>query len=489
MSEEKKISRRRYIRYAGGAVAAAVVAAAGYGVYQATQPPAPPPTTTTAPPVTVTTTAAPKTTAPGAPVKITLWTQETPPNRMARQNSILRMFESANPGITVELVGVGWDEIYPKLLSGIAAGNPPDIDFSIPGVTLAAYNAGGTVGDEGELDDLVKRLDAQFSLGEAEKKMSFWKGHYHAIPVFTLIMGVMVRKDVADKAGYPDGIVKTWEDYIAFCQYVKAHPKDPLTGGPQYGTFIPTQKGLIGTEILYNFVINAGGRSVADDGMTPVFNSPETVKALNYIKELAKYRPPGAEDWGWSEMTLPWENGMLASCPNWSTFLTSTVRDYPEIAKQQVYIENPVPASGGVRGSVMYPYAAFISKAAKKQGKLDACLKLLEYLLQPEVNGYLCAMEPLFFQSPHKAGYQSEAYRSDPINQQYWNVVETLQTAKLYGKLYGFEGGEPCLWIGEVEGTDLIAQVGLKVALGQMTAEEGAAWGQAEMEKIAAKYK
>jgi len=400
------------------------------------------------------------------------------------------MFEGENPGITVELVGVGWDEIYPKLLSGIAAGNPPDIEFSIPGVTLAAYNAGGTVGDEGELDDVVKRLDAQYSLGEAEKKMAFWKGHYHAIPVFTLIMGVMVRKDVAEKAGYPDGILKTWKDYLDFLGYVKNHPKDPLTGGPQYGTFVPTQKSLLGTEILYDLMINAGARTVADDGMTPIFNSPETVRALTYYKELAKYRPPGSEDWGWAEMTLPWENGMLASCPNWSTFMTSTVRDYPEIAKNQTYIENPVPETGtSVRGSVMYPYAAFISKVAKEQGKLDACTKLLEYLLKPEINGYLCAMEPIFFQSPHTAGYQSSAYRSDPINAQYWNVVETLQTARAYGKLYGFEGGEPCLWIGEVEGTDLIAQVGLNVALGKMTPEEGAAWGQSEMEKIAAKYK
>ena len=37
--EEKKISRRTYLKYAGGVVAAGVIAAAGYGYYEATLPP------------------------------------------------------------------------------------------------------------------------------------------------------------------------------------------------------------------------------------------------------------------------------------------------------------------------------------------------------------------------------------------------------------------------------------------------------------------
>ena len=52
MSEEK-ISRRKYLKYAGAAVAAGAVAAAGYGISQYYKPPTP--TTTTSPTVTVTT--------------------------------------------------------------------------------------------------------------------------------------------------------------------------------------------------------------------------------------------------------------------------------------------------------------------------------------------------------------------------------------------------------------------------------------------------
>lgn len=56
--DKKKITRRKYLRYAGGAVAAAVVAAAGYGVYEGTKP------TPTGPPTTAATTATTPTVSP-----------------------------------------------------------------------------------------------------------------------------------------------------------------------------------------------------------------------------------------------------------------------------------------------------------------------------------------------------------------------------------------------------------------------------------------
>ena len=49
MSDEKKVTRRGYLKYAGAAVAVGAVAAAGYGAYQYSQPapttPKPSPTT------------------------------------------------------------------------------------------------------------------------------------------------------------------------------------------------------------------------------------------------------------------------------------------------------------------------------------------------------------------------------------------------------------------------------------------------------------
>ncbi len=448
---------------------AAAAAAAGTGAYFLYKPPEKPVEAPT----------------PKKEVTITVWSQETPPHRVARQKSIIKMFEAENPGIKVELVPVGWEEVYPKVLSSIAAGNPPDIEFSIPPLTLAAYNAGGIA----EVDDIVEEIDQEYKFGPAEKRMAYWDKHYWGVPIFTLVMGVNLRKDISEKVGYPEG-PKTWSEYLDFNEKVSKLEKDPLTGGPIYGNFVPSIKHLYGTEILYTIMVNTGARVIGDDGKTVVFNSRETIRALEYYKELAKYRPPGSADWGWAEVTAPWETGQLASMYNWSVFITFAARDMPHIAKMQTYIENPVPDSPpSVRGSVTYPYAAWISRKAVEEGKKEACKKFLKFILRPEINGYLCNMEPFFFLPPHDAGIESEAYKSDPLNMEYWHIVETLQRARPYGKLYGFEGPETCKFIGEIEGTDLLALVGQKVALGQMTPEEAAAWGQAEMEKIAEKYR
>ncbi len=485
MSEE--VSRRKYIAIAGGAVAAAAIGGAAWYLSRPapTPAPTPTPTPTATPTATPTPTVSPSPTpTPSKPVTITVWTQETPPHRIARQKSVIKMFETQNPNIKVELVPVGWEEVYPKVLSSIAAGNPPDIEFSIPPLTLAAYQAGGII----PLDEAMEELDEQYDFGPQEKRMAYWKGHYWAIPIFTLVMGLLLRKDVSEAAGYPEG-PKTWNEYLDFNEKVKEMGTDPLTGGPIYGNFVPSIKHLFGTEILYTIMVNTNARTVADDGKTIIFNSPETVRALEYYKELVKYRPPGSEDWGWAEVSLPWEKGMLASMYDWSVFITNTIKSHPDVAKQQIYIENPVPDTPpSVRGSVIYPYAAWISKKAEEEGRLEACLKFLEFILKPEINGYLCNMEPIFFLPPHDAGIESEAYKSDPINMEFWHVVETLQKARPHGRLYGFEGPETAMFIGEVEGTDLLALVGQKVALGLMTPEEAAAWGQQEMEKIAQKY-
>jgi multiple sugar transport system substrate-binding protein len=510
---KEKISRRRALSTAGkvaaGIVAAAVIGGVAYAATQAARPPttvtvtqAPStvvstvtstvtqPTTTTVSTVTTTTTTTTEVTKPaetttaGPPVTITVWTQETPPHRIARQKAIIKLFEQQHPNIKVELVPVGWEEVYPKVLSSIGAGNPPDIEFSIPPLTLAAYNAGGIV----PVDDVVEELDQLYGFGPAEKRMAFWDDHYWAVPIFTLVMGVLIRKDISEAVGYPDG-PKTWNEYLDFNKKVSEMDKDPLTGGEIYGNFVPSIKHLFGTEILYTIMVNTGARVVADDGKTIVFNSKETVRALEYYKELAKYRPPGSEDWGWAEVSLPWEKGMLASMYNWSVFITNAIKSHPNVAKQQTYIENPLPDSPpSVRGSVMYPYAAWISKKAAEEGRLEACKAFLKFINQPEISGYLCNMEPIFFLPPHDAGIESEAYKSDPINIEFWHVVETLQKARPYGKLYGFEGPETAKFIGEIEGTDLLALVGQKVVLGEMTPEEAAEWGHAQMEKIARKY-
>ena len=111
MSQEK-MTRRRYLKYAGAAVAAGAVAAAGYGAYQYYKPPAQTTTLPTTPPTTTTPTG-------GAKKKVRiggtkpLTGQETLNGRTARRSSYgLRKLAPKNYGIPCRSGQKG--SIYPK---------------------------------------------------------------------------------------------------------------------------------------------------------------------------------------------------------------------------------------------------------------------------------------------------------------------------------------------------------------------------------------
>jgi multiple sugar transport system substrate-binding protein len=465
---EEKVSRRKYLKYVGGAAVAAAAAGIGYYLYTTTKPTPTVPTTTT----------------PTKVKTIEVWTQETPAWRMARQESVNKMFEAANPDVKVKLVPVGWEEVYPKFLSAIQAGNPPDIEFAIPTLAMAAYNAGGLA----PVDDLVKRLDKEHGFFESSKAMNYWDDHYWGVPIWNIIQLLMARKDVWGRAGYPDG-PKTWDDVLNGCEKIKKITDDPVTGGSVYPFFVATVKHLFTTENVYTVGINAKARLIAEDGVTPTFNTDEWIKALDFYKKLSKYRPPGCEDWGWSELTPPWTKGAIATFYGFSAWTAWALRENPTQLKGRAWVyEQPIP-EGGKKGSIMFPYGAVITKKAEERGNFEACERYLEFILQPEIIGYMCNMEPIFFLPPTKDGIESKALWSDPMAIDYADVLKTCLNALPYGQLYGWEGGKVCKYIGEVEGSDLLALAAQRLIIQDKSPEEVADWTQKELEKIAAKYK
>ena len=47
------------------------------------------------------------------------------------------------------------------------------------------------------------------------------------------------------------------------------------------------------------------------------FNSPETVRALTFYKQLSEYAPPGVTAWAWGEQELSFASDQTAAmvCP------------------------------------------------------------------------------------------------------------------------------------------------------------------------------
>ncbi|MEM3808218.1 MAG: hypothetical protein QW413_06480, partial [Nitrososphaerota archaeon] len=150
-----KFSRREAISKIGaaavGAAVGAVVAGVG-GYFAGISRPAPTPLTetvtrTVTQTVHHTITASPVTTVPPLtpeekfkiekPVELTFWHHHAPPPRQAAIQKAINLFMEEYPMVKVNIVVVPWEEAWPKTLSAIAAGTTPDVEWSIPDLTIA----------------------------------------------------------------------------------------------------------------------------------------------------------------------------------------------------------------------------------------------------------------------------------------------------------------------------------------------------------------
>ena len=56
---------------------------------------------------------------------IRVWHTETQPNSQEVMRNIAKRFEAKNPGVKVEVEGLAWGDLEPRIMASLAAGTPP----------------------------------------------------------------------------------------------------------------------------------------------------------------------------------------------------------------------------------------------------------------------------------------------------------------------------------------------------------------------------
>ncbi|MBE2239298.1 MAG: sugar ABC transporter substrate-binding protein [Caldilineaceae bacterium] len=207
---------------------------------------------------------------------------------------IIEMFEAENPDIQVQLEPVGSGDYYARILTQIAAGDPPDLlqigDDAVPMfVDKGAFLP---------LDDFI--ADAQYPLDVSiylpgVMEPGQWNGAQYLLPKDFSPLAIYYNKKLFDEAGvaYPqEGW--TWDDLLATAQQLT---KTDASGNvTQWGIQLP---GPWTTGFEY-WVAAAGGRLISEDGTTfaGYMDSPEVQAAVQFYADLYnKYKvaPPPAD--------------------------------------------------------------------------------------------------------------------------------------------------------------------------------------------------
>ncbi len=180
-------------------------------------------------------------------------------------------------GVTVEIETVSGDQLQPRTVAAVAAGDGPDIiqmQYGWPHLYTAA-----TVDVTNEVNLLIQRLGKVHPVNEAFCKVG---GQWRAIPYTQVPNAWSYRTDYFQKAGITS-FPKTWDELIVAGEKLA---RDPVVGKPiaqtvghAYGDSL-----TMWNPVLWGF----GGQEVDKDGKTVRIKSGETETALRWAIRAAQ---------------------------------------------------------------------------------------------------------------------------------------------------------------------------------------------------------
>ncbi|MHC3815576.1 sugar ABC transporter substrate-binding protein [Streptomyces sp. DT9] len=202
---------------------------------------------------------------------LTVWAMGAEGEKLA---DVAKVYEKANPNVTVKVTPVGWDVAHQKLVSAAAAGSMPDV----------AQMGGSYMGEFSELG-VLEPVDTK-TFQEKDFFPAGWKqgevdGQAYGVPWYVDTRVLYYRTDLAEKAG----ITKAPTNWKEMQDLATAYQKK---AGTKWGLSIQPS-GLDTVQNFYSFLYSAGGEIVNDKGDV-VIGSPAAVKAL---KEYGSYFSKG----------------------------------------------------------------------------------------------------------------------------------------------------------------------------------------------------
>lgn len=171
---------------------------------------------------------------------------------------------------------------------------------------------------------------------------SWYNGHVYSLPVDGDVLQVAYRKDLwikyagefKEKYGYnlrPDDpkFPETWDQYYDIAEFFNG--RDGLYGTVDINVrsrasewhFLTRYVSYLQKSGMYN-----GDVFFDRDTMKPLINNPAGVRAMEDVIKSAspKYSPPGAEEYGWTEMQKAWQQGKSVIQFTWPAMANITRR-------------------------------------------------------------------------------------------------------------------------------------------------------------------
>lgn len=256
--------------------------------------------------------------------KLRFWTTEAAPRRMAVIQYLSRVFMLFNPDIRIRVQGVEENVIAGKIALAADTQTRPDL-ISCASDIIVALNAQGWM-DNASAAAAIDTTGKSRFYASVLNKLRLPDGTYCGVPYNGWIQGIWYRKDWFREYNLapPD----TWAHIIRAAQLLH----NPETG--RYGILLGTRGDVYAEQNFTHLALSVGARELSPRGDV-VFDSPATLKALQFYKKLAQYCPPGPQGWRGRDYYLQGKLAMMF----YSTFIMDDLA-VPSVAKDSLTSDN-----------------------------------------------------------------------------------------------------------------------------------------------------
>jgi multiple sugar transport system substrate-binding protein len=332
-------------------------------------------------------------------------------------------------GIEIEVVKTPWPQ-FQDLITKEWAGKSDTYDMIVGDSQWLGKGA-----TEGHYEDLTTWM-SQAKPNFTEQALAAYGEYppgskkYYAVPCESDAIGFVYRKDLfenpqekaAFKKKYNRELAppKTWKELRDVAEFFTRPDK-------LYGVALFYSKNYDGATMGYEQVLwSFGGEFHQNYKVEGVINSPAAVEALQFMIDLMKFNPPGAEGSYFDETKNAFNNGQVAMATEWFAFMPGIDSDKNKFRAQTGYFAVP-----GEKKHVVSLGGQGISVSAYSKNKED-CLKFLEWFAKDEaqakwaqLGGLTCNKTVLASEEFKKAApYNAVFSETMPLVRDFYNIPE-----------------------------------------------------------------
>lgn len=439
-----KISRRHFLRTAAGASAALI--AASNGITFAQDP-----------------TATPAPLPQGAAGKLTVIhkTEYFQAVQELFREDVIKF--AADKGIELDISTANpeiFGDFLAKMLAAVQAGNPPDLGYHV--LSIPQMYSLDIVED---VTDVVEQAISLYGnvvppAAEANGKID---GKWWGVPFMSVTGAWFARRDLFEAKGIDVNTLDTW-DARRDAALAVSDPDNNVWG---WGLSINRSGDAHG--LILGVIQGFGGSFTDETGLKVVFDSPETVAAVEWLAEIYtsdKYKPmlpPGVESWTDTSNNEAYLAGTIALTTNQPSVYGKAKADGNPVFENTAVLHAPKTLDGRLLEAGNSGWFT-IFKGSKN---IDVSKELILHMLDPMNLTPMAQVGGGLFLPAYESLWTDDVLGTDPNFAVFRDIL--LNPDIFYGRSHP---AKPNALIDAIDGAGITSQMMANVTTGGMTAAQ-----------------